>query len=40
MRYLALILLACGTMAALSGCNTVEGVGRDLEGAGRKIQNL
>ena len=27
-------------LAALSGCNTLEGFGRDVEHAGEKIQDL
>ncbi len=36
---LALIALMI-TPIALSGCNTVEGIGRDIESAGESIQNL
>jgi predicted small secreted protein len=32
-------LVTAATLAALSGCNTVEGVGRDLERAGDAIQD-
>lgn len=32
-------LVALGTMIALAtGCNTVEGVGKDVEGAGEAVQ--
>ena len=36
-----LTVIACLLIAALvSGCNTVRGVGKDLERAGDKIQNV
>jgi predicted small secreted protein len=33
------LVLAFVMCAGLTGCNTAEGFGRDLEGAGRSIQN-
>lgn len=40
MRKSILILAALVLpLLALSGCNTAEGFGRDLEGAGRSIQD-
>ncbi len=36
-----LTILACVlVVAALSGCNTVRGAGRDIEKAGDKIQDI
>jgi predicted small secreted protein len=32
-------LMSTAALAAMSGCNTVEGVGRDLERAGDAIQD-
>lgn len=32
-------LVSAATVALLSGCNTVEGVGRDIERAGDAIQD-
>lgn len=40
MKNLLIILFFAITSIALSGCNTVEGVGRDIENAGESIQNL
>lgn len=37
MRNIALIVLS---LLALAACNTVEGMGRDIETAGQKIQKL
>lgn len=37
-RIVIAALLAAGA-AGLSGCNTVEGAGKDVERAGEKIQN-
>lgn len=31
-------LLTCIAFGALSGCNTIEGVGKDVEKAGEKVQ--
>ena len=36
---IALGLLVIATLS-LSACNTVDGLGRDMESAGRSIQNL
>ncbi|WP_338548144.1 entericidin EcnA/B family protein [Roseovarius phycicola] len=36
MKKIALLAL----MAALAGCGTVEGIGRDLSSASRGVQNL
>lgn len=36
------LLLACAALLAtltLAGCNTVEGVGEDLQGGGRAVEN-
>ncbi|MBY5930025.1 entericidin A/B family lipoprotein [Halomonas sp. DP8Y7-3] len=38
-RTLALILVSMFTLALLSGCNTVRGVGQDIEKGGEAIQN-
>lgn len=40
MRILYLVILACAALGGLSACNTVDGMGRDIEQAGRKIQRL
>ena len=37
-RLIPLLLLALTTLSFLSACNTVEGVGRDIEEAGEEIQ--
>lgn len=34
-----LVLLCLGGSALMSGCETVEGVGRDVENAGDSIEN-
>lgn len=39
MTMLAVLTLGFITLGALSGCNTAEGFGRDIESAGRSIQN-
>ena len=36
MRALAILIVA---MVALGGCNTVQGVGRDVQGAGKVIES-
>lgn len=36
---IALSLMTIG-LFTLSGCNTVDGVGKDLESAGKTIQNV
>lgn len=33
-----LVILVLGLLAALSGCNTMRGLGRDTERAGEEIQ--
>ena len=33
------ILFLAGTMAAISGCNTVEGAGKDIERGGEKLKD-
>lgn len=38
-KWIASILLAC-TLASLVGCNTVQGVGKDIEKAGQSIENV
>ncbi len=38
-RYLALIVTALTLVAALTGCNTTEGVGQDIEEGGEAIQD-
>ena len=40
MRILFAIVLLCISGLSLNACNTVEGVGRDLESAGKKVQDL
>mgnify|MGYP003575996476 CR=1 FL=1 len=37
-RLMALMLLAMFSMATLSACNTMKGVGKDVEKAGEKVQ--
>lgn len=32
-------LLAAAVLATLSGCNTMEGAGRDIERGGEKVQD-
>ena len=36
-KFLCVIALCVVTVGFLSGCNTVEGFGRDVENAGRSI---
>ncbi|WP_148715920.1 entericidin A/B family lipoprotein [Chitinolyticbacter meiyuanensis] len=38
MRRFALILAACAALAALPGCNTVNGFGKDLKKLGDQIE--
>jgi predicted small secreted protein len=33
------LAVALGLMAGMAGCNTVEGVGKDVEGAGDAVQD-
>lgn len=37
-RLIPLLLLALTSLSFLSACNTIEGVGRDIEEAGEEIQ--
>jgi predicted small secreted protein len=38
MKRLLVLLLSTGLLALASGCETVKGVGRDVEKAGKTIQ--
>ncbi len=38
MKFFALLLSFCLT-AVLAGCNTIEGIGKDVEAAGDAIEN-
>jgi len=38
-RAIALMLLSMFSVAMLSGCNTVAGAGRDVQGAGEKVED-
>jgi predicted small secreted protein len=38
-EFLAAAVLLCGGAALLGGCNTVEGVGKDIERAGDAIED-
>jgi len=38
-RLIALMMLAMFSMGTLTACNTVAGVGKDVESAGDKIEN-
>lgn len=38
MKQLAFILLALGTVLAVSACNTIRGAGRDVESVGRGVE--
>ena len=38
-RYAVLMLLALFSIAALSGCNTVKGVGKDVQKVGEKVED-
>lgn len=40
MRKLVFLVMVIGVMGGLTACNTVEGMGRDVEQAGRSIQNM
>jgi predicted small secreted protein len=37
-KSLALVVLLVAAMTLLAGCNTMRGVGKDVEAAGRTIQ--
>lgn len=39
-RYVALVLVSLFSVAALSACNTVKGVGKDLQKAGEKVEEV
>ncbi len=39
-RYAVLLLIALFSVAALSGCNTVKGVGKDVQKVGEKIEEV
>lgn len=38
-RLVIAIALCAGLLSALGGCNTMRGVGKDIERGGEKIQN-
>ena len=38
-RFVALMLLSLFSVAVLSGCNTMAGMGRDIERGGEKLQD-
>ena len=38
-RFSAMIVLALLSMAVLSGCNTVKGVGKDVQKVGEKVED-
>lgn len=38
-RNVSILLLALMAAVVLGGCNTVEGAGRDIKGAGEKIED-
>jgi entericidin A len=38
-RLMAVLLLALFSMGTLSACNTVAGAGKDVQGAGEKVEN-
>ena len=40
MRLMFTLIVLSVAGGTLAGCNTVDGVGKDLETAGRSIQNL
>ena len=40
MRKFQIFLLCVLALPALAACNTVEGIGKDVERAGEKIQDL
>ena len=39
MRHVRLLLAALATLLALSGCHTVEGMGKDIKSAGGAIED-
>jgi predicted small secreted protein len=38
LRKFIIVIAACAAAAALAGCNTVEGMGKDIRKAGEKIE--
>ncbi|HVK52679.1 MAG TPA: entericidin A/B family lipoprotein [Pseudoxanthomonas sp.] len=38
-RYAVLMLIALFSLATLSGCNTVKGVGKDVQKVGEKVED-
>ncbi len=38
-RVVALMLLSMFSVVMLAGCNTVAGAGRDVQGAGQKVED-
>lgn len=38
MKRTLITLLTCFAFGVLAGCNTIEGVGKDVEKAGEKVQ--
>ena len=38
-RLMSLAMLALFSVGMLSGCNTVAGAGKDMQGAGEKVEN-
>jgi entericidin B len=34
------VALACAAMIGVAGCNTIEGVGKDLSGAGQGLADI
>jgi predicted small secreted protein len=38
-RFAALMLLSLFSVAVLSGCNTVKGVGKDVQKVGEKVED-
>ncbi|MBB3275649.1 MULTISPECIES: entericidin A/B family lipoprotein [Pseudoxanthomonas] len=38
-RYVALLFIAMFSIAALSGCNTVKGFGKDVQKVGEKVED-
>jgi len=38
-RFSAMIVLAVLSMVVLSGCNTVKGVGKDVQKVGEKVED-
>lgn len=38
-RYAVLLMIALFSLATLSGCNTVKGVGKDVQKVGEKVED-